>query len=81
MVPFECHICIFRKLRLSEPDMSSPTDTLLLVLLIRANLDAFWSSQTGTVEQHVENLKTGIAFFRSIRSEGNLPTKGAFTSL
>ena len=76
MVPFECQICIFRKLRLSEPDMSSPTDTLLLSVLIRANLDTFWSSQTGTVAQHVGKLKAGIGFSDRLGLKGPYQQKG-----
>ena len=50
--PFEeCDTCTFLRLkRTKHPDPKSRTDSLLLVYLRRANLDAFWSRRPGTVE-------------------------------
>ena len=43
MVPFECDLCVFRKLRNRSPNPSSPPDKLLTACIQRVTLDAFWS--------------------------------------
>jgi hypothetical protein len=43
MVPFECDLCIFRKLKRRSPDLTNPGDDLLLACIRQINLDAFWS--------------------------------------
>jgi hypothetical protein len=43
LVPFECDLCIFRKLRGQEPWDLSEKDKLLLGCIRRISLDAFWS--------------------------------------
>ena len=42
--------------------MSSPTDTLLLVIIRRANLDAFWSSASSTVASQRTRLRASMNF-------------------
>ena len=80
MVPFECDLCVFRKLRGNSPRHDNATDSLLLSLIRRANLDAFWSSTTGTVEKHANRLRAGIKFSRNLGllspyyQVGHLPT-------
>jgi hypothetical protein len=49
LVPFECDLCIFRKLKSRNPLPGNQQDTLLLACLRRANLDAFWSRAKSTV--------------------------------
>jgi len=41
LIPFECDICVFRKLRKTEPTNKSPMDKLLLAAIRRMNLDTF----------------------------------------
>jgi hypothetical protein len=41
MVPFECNLCIFRKLRKKDPLARDPQDDLLLACVRCMNLDAF----------------------------------------
>jgi hypothetical protein len=41
MVPFECDLCIFRKLQNTSPDSAQPDDRLLMACIRRMNLDAF----------------------------------------
>jgi hypothetical protein len=43
MAPFECDLCVFRKLRKLDPIPRDPEDNLLLGCIRRMNLDAFWS--------------------------------------
>ena len=70
MVPFECDLCIFRKLRKQNPDKESATDRLLLGCIRRANLDAFWSRTTNTVTQNMRKVRQSIAFSRSLGLDG-----------
>ena len=49
MCPFECDVCIFRKLTGRSSDNESSVDDLLLATIRRMNLDAFWSSESVTV--------------------------------
>ena len=62
MIPFECDLCIFRKLRVTNPLADSYSDKFLLAVIRRANLDAFWSSASGTVEKHNYRLRAGIKY-------------------
>lgn len=66
LVPFEWDLCIFRKLRRHDPDHKNETDSLLLSLIRRANLDAFWSSSTNTVGGQRNRIKMGIRFSESL---------------
>ena len=42
-VPFQCDLCIFRRITDEDPNPTSATNTLLLQYIRRANLDSFWS--------------------------------------
>jgi hypothetical protein len=70
LVPFECDLCIFRKLRKHPPDVGSATDRLLMACIRRANLDSFWSRATDTVRGNRDKTKMGIDFSRSVGLEG-----------
>ncbi len=60
LVPFECDLCIFRKLSGRSPREQEPVDDLLLGCIRRINLDAFWSSATSTVHGNRDKLAMGI---------------------
>jgi hypothetical protein len=49
MVPSECDLCVFHKLRNRSPDPNSQPDKLLQACIRRIILDAFWSQATATV--------------------------------
>jgi hypothetical protein len=49
LVPFECDLCILRKLRGKEPSLLSEINGLLMACILRVSLDAFWSRATSTV--------------------------------
>jgi hypothetical protein len=49
MVPFECDLCVFRKLKRRSPDLTNPGDDLLIACIRQRNLDAFWSRSKYTV--------------------------------
>lgn len=74
MVPFECDICIFFKIRGSLPQEDSSIDNLLLDCIRRANLDAFWSRARATVEGNCRKAKQ----MQSLAESLNLP--GPFLS-
>ena len=70
LVPFECDLCVFRKLRRHDPDIENETDLLLLSLIRRANLDSFWSASTNTVNGQRNRIKMGLKFSQSLGPSG-----------
>ena len=61
MVPFECDMCIFWKLRGTAPDPEGCSkDKLLLACIRRVNLDAFWSRMTSTVNTNRDKVRAGL---------------------
>jgi hypothetical protein len=60
MVPFECDLCIFCKLKKRSPDFTNPVDNLLLACIRRINLDAFWSRSKYTVKGNKEKIATTL---------------------
>ena len=83
LAPFECDVCIYRKLKGKEPPRDqrsmSATDELLLACIRRANLDSFWSLASSTVDGNTRKLKLGIKFSNQLGlygpylQEGSLP--------
>lgn len=57
LCPFECDLCIFRKLRRADPKATSEKDKELLVYIRRMNLDALWSRATATVNGNRDKAK------------------------
>lgn len=70
MVPFECDLCIFRKLKGHNPGLKNETDSLLLACIRRANLDAFWSSASSTVEGNMRKTKLALNFSSRLGLKG-----------
>jgi hypothetical protein len=67
MVPFECDICIFQKLRNQEgPDINVYKDRLLMACIRRANLDAFWSRATSTVTANRDRARMALELSESV---------------
>jgi hypothetical protein len=60
MVPFECDLCIFHKLRKHSPREGNPVDGLMLSCIRRMNLDAFWSSASATVHGNRDKIKMSL---------------------
>jgi hypothetical protein len=56
MVPFECNLCVFRKLKKRSLDITNPGDKLLIACIQRINLDAFWSRSKSTVSDNQERI-------------------------
>ena len=55
--PFECDLCIFRKLKGRNPIGGKHRDDELLAYIRRMNLDAFWSRATSTVLGNRDKVK------------------------
>ena len=70
MTPFECDVCIFRRLKLRDPDVSKRQDKFLLDIVRRANLDAFWSRARSTVAQNLSKIKMLRDFATSAGVDG-----------
>ena len=49
MISFQCELCQFRNLKVCDPGIRAEY-FLLLRTIRRANVDAFWSREPGTVE-------------------------------
>jgi hypothetical protein len=61
LIPFECDLCIFRKLRKYNPSPHSEMDKLLLGCICRMTLDAFWSRSSSTVLANRDKIRQGLA--------------------
>ena len=70
MTPFECDVCIFRKLKGREFNLKNSKDTLLLDLIRRANLDAFWARARSTVYQNLTKTKRMLEFSEMVGLNG-----------
>lgn len=76
MVPFQCQLCHFRNLKGRNPSVTSDEDHRLLSFVKRANLDAFWSRTSATVEGNCKQVaKLMECSFVEI-----LPARGPFGS-
>ena len=70
LIPFECDYCIHVKLKGVLPDMSSPTDKLLMCTIRRMVLDAFWSRESSTVKGNVRKAKRMIEMANTVGLPG-----------
>ena len=70
LCPFQCDLCVFRRLRQEEPIKTSHSDNLLFKYIRRANLDAFWSRATGTVTKECGNVKRNIEDLKMLGLSG-----------
>jgi hypothetical protein len=76
MVPFECDLCIFRKLKKRSPDFTNHGDDLLLACIRRINLDAFWSRSKYTVSGNREKIGTCLDLSKAVGLEGPYDVDG-----
>jgi hypothetical protein len=77
MVPFECDMCIFCKLRDRSPDVTDPADELLLACIRRIKLDAFWSRSKHTIRGNREKVSLSIELSKTVGLEGLYIVDGA----
>ena len=62
MAPYECPLCVFRKLRKVSPDPRQYTDKILLDCITRAILDAFWSRSSLAVLGYAQETSKLLSF-------------------
>jgi hypothetical protein len=61
MVPFECDLCVFRKLTgRSCPALNNPQDRILQACIRRVLLDSFWSRASSTVIGNASRVALGL---------------------
>jgi hypothetical protein len=70
LVPFECDLCIFRKLRRCNPWPTSEQDRLLLACIRQISLDAFWSRATSTILVNRDKIRQGLALLQLVGLDG-----------
>jgi hypothetical protein len=77
MVPFQCDLCIFRKLRKTSQDFAQPDDRLLMTCIRRMKMDVFWSRASLTVNGNWDRSLFGIKMSRVVGLHG--PIMGLLT--
>ena len=60
-IPFECDLCSFRNLNKRDPIWANSRDSYTLICIRRANLDAFWSRESSTVEGNLRRMRIDYA--------------------
>jgi hypothetical protein len=80
MIPFECDLCVFRKLKTRSPRTDFPPDKRLLAVIRRANLDAFWSRASSTVRGNRDKVKASLDLLSSVGLSGPYEAVGTFPS-
>jgi hypothetical protein len=84
LVPFECDLCIFRKLKSRNPIPGDQEDLLMLACGRRANLDAFWSRAKSTALTNCDKVAFGIKLLATMgllgpyKADGPLPEEDHF---
>ncbi len=79
MTPFQCDWCLFRLLAKRIPKPEVRQDDLLMCLLCRCNLDAFWGRELTTVLANRRNVDQLIQLWVGLLSaEPQVPTLGPF---
>ena len=69
-VPFECHLCVFRKLKHRDPSTIIVEDEILMNTIKRMILDAFWSRAESTVAALARNVRMQISMSQQVGLEG-----------
>lgn len=71
LVPFECDLCIFQKLRNQrEPNYELRKDKLLMACIRRINLDCFWSRASSTVIGNRDKARLALKLSESVGLKG-----------
>jgi hypothetical protein len=80
LVPFECDVCIFRKLKKYSPETQDPQDALLMACIRQVNLDAFWSRASDTVAGNRDKLRLGMRMSELVGLDGPYVQDGPLPS-
>jgi hypothetical protein len=70
LIPFECDLCIFRKMQNYEPVATYEADKLLLGCIRRISLDGFLSRATSTVLGNRNKVGQGLALSKLAGLDG-----------
>ena len=77
LTTFQCDLCHFRNLKGHSP-LDSYEDNQLLLFIRRANLDAFWARETGTVKNTRRDIASIMRNASSFGLKNILPKMGPF---
>ncbi len=66
LTPFQCDVCHFTNIMGREPLEGLASDLRMIKCIRRANLDAFWSREPGTVKGTLDEAKRGLAIASSL---------------
>ncbi len=72
VTPFQCDTCHFRNLLGRDPIENYAEDIRLAKLIRRANLDALWSTEPGTIERTLAEAKRGLAIAAALGFQSQL---------
>ena len=78
MVPFECDLCVFRKLMKRDPDDARPGDQLARQAIRRIILDSFWGRASPTVLHNVGLIRQILKGSAMLGLDGPFPDHGPF---
>ena len=78
ITPFECDTCIFHKLKRRVPINNSQRDKLLLAVIRRMNLDAFWSRARRTIMENTRRAKQTLDICKATGLEGPYEHTGPY---
>jgi hypothetical protein len=78
MTPFECDLCIFRKLKSRDPFPNRAVDQLLCQAICRVCLDAFWSRSSAAVTQNAGVVQRMLKCSVSLELSGPFPDFGPY---
>jgi hypothetical protein len=70
LVPFECDLCIYKKLRKCYPHEDNPRNQVLEACIRQANLDAFWSRASSTVRANRDKTQLALKLSSSVGLDG-----------
>lgn len=76
MCPFQCDVCHFVNVYGTVPKKDSHTDSLALMCIRRANLDAMWARETATVIHNWREAKRFVQEARLVGIEDPYPNQG-----
>lgn len=78
ITPFQCDLCHFRNVQQRNPVPVSGKDVGMFVTIRRANLDAFWGREPGTVSTNLATLRRGYTMGSGAGMREPLPPRGPF---
>jgi hypothetical protein len=77
MCPFQCDVCHFRNIKSRNPG-DSPSDKLFMMCIRRANLDALWSREAGTINSNRRKFNKVIELSEMLGLENPYPERGPY---